>query len=255
MTKRSLNILRVLLDLLKYSISAYPALLLINSPLAIFIFIGRLSFIFYVFFLFPYLQAVSILYVHHYSNGDQWKLSDLFKFAFTRFPQLLIGHLLVIFSLSAVFIIFSLASSLVAFILLVIMEILGSSIDPIARLLLLFVGVLAIGGIAGLFCYSKLLLVPHLIAIERYNATDSFIETLRLTKDNRIRIFLILLAFLLGGFLPVIYISLNPLLVGIFIFKQQIYAAAGGFMLCQPLIFIYSFVVYKHLKGGAKAAD
>ncbi len=84
---------------------------------------------------------------------------------------------------------------------------------------------------------SKLILIPHLIVIEKCSAGDSFIQNLQLTKNNETRIFLF---FLIGGILTLALSSIGSSFsetIGIIV----VY-------LSQPLFLVYSVVIYQLLK-------
>ncbi len=96
---------------------------------------------------------------------------------------------------------------------------------------------IVVTGLLLIFYNSKLILIPHFIVIENRGAEDSFIQTLQLTKNNEIRIFLFLM-------------------VGIVLTVSLFYAVASCseiariivVFLCQPLFIVYSVIVYRHLK-------
>lgn len=252
MTNSLLKPKKVLKDTVMSLPRVYLPLLLINSPSVIFIYIfipliaGANPIVIYSLFIrlhlsqflliidalliFPYLQGASILYIDNYLKKVNCKILDTYKVAFKSFYRLILGHFIVLFRVSII--------TIIAFFgVTIIGSILAFTMPSIYKI---FILVLAIGAFLMIIFYcSKLILIPHFIVIEKRGAGDSFVQTVQLTKDNEIRIFL----FLLTG--AILTFTLSRIAANFSAVARIITV-----FLCQPLFIVYSAIVYKHLKNN-----
>ncbi len=146
----------------------------------------------------PYLQGVSILYIENYLNKANCNVLDTYQIGFKTFYRLILGNFILLLRIIIVIIV-----SLVIYSFGILLAFAMPSIWAIFLLLLISATFLMIT-----FYCSKLILIPHFIAIERRGVRDSFLQTLQLTKCHKIRLFLFLIAGLILSFILFLILSL-----------------------------------------------
>ncbi|MEB3282149.1 MAG: hypothetical protein VKK42_24855 [Lyngbya sp.] len=255
MTNSLLKPKKVLKDLVASLPKVYVALLLINLPSIIFIFLPailnlisphlfflltpyslRKPFQFYYLlqtlyflFVFPYFQGVSIVYTYNYLGERRCKLSNAYQTAFKKIFRLIGGNFIVAYRFATIMFIALFLYGIIGIPLLFAeAEITGS----LFILSLVFITFLLL-----MFYNSKLLLIPHFIIIENRGVGESFVQTVNLTKNNEIRIFMLLI-------LGAIFTTVLSQITAVFSEVTSIIVV----FLCQPLFQVFSVIVYKDLK-------
>ena len=239
------NYSKILKDVLNILSFIYPKLLLINVPTIIFLnpeqilkfnfwIVSGLTFyslskIIYFLLIFPYLQAVSILYIFNHQINHNYKISHALKISFLKILPLFCANLLMLLRLGMVFILGFPIVYLGSFLLGITFR---ESLTTL--IMMIFVSLMLI---LVFYIYTNFFLTPHFILLENCDIEDSCYNNIQLIRQDKISVFLMLL---FAGFFYLI-----PTFLCLFFLSK---IETLSFFLYQPVLFTYYVVIYNYLK-------
>ena len=207
--------------------------LIVLTPIFNFVF----SFLYY-WLLLPYLQGVLVLYIYNYLQRGNRSSFKIFKLALDKRWELRSLNMFCDFQSFFYFMLFSISLGLAFFTIYMIAKFLGIYIFWSGYFMrnLMFFLIPACGYII-IYYYIVFVFTSILVLTENRSVKDSFKISNRLTKNNKNRI-------VLGAFI-IVMLSLFLMLIASIISG---WARLIVVYLSYPLFWVYSTIVYKHLK-------